>query len=300
MTKWKIDKVLGLSVGAGLMVAIALVDVGAIWLATVRPLGIGTFIIGLAGLCSLGLLGLIGYWLYGLASSGYTLDRNALVIHWGPMEQVIPMGEIETAFVGDDVEGRIQFYGGIWPGHCAGYGEIPDVGPTLFYGTAPPQHQVYIVTPSLAYGISPADQESFLASLHERLQMGPTQFVEQSSKRPGLLDWAIWRDWLGLGMLAAGSLIFLALLGLLCFRFPVLPRLMPLHFDVTGNPDRLGSRSQIFTIPLIGLLALLLNGVLGGLSYRRERVVSYLLWGGAILVQVLVWAAAIGILGQVG
>lgn len=298
MTEWKTDVGRGLSIGIGLMVAIVLVDFGLIWLAAIRPLTIGTFIVGLAVLFSLGLLALIGYWLQGLSSSGYLLDRNALVIHWGPMEQTIPTGQIERVLTGDEVEGRIQFYGGMWPGHCVGYGEVPGAGPALFYATVPPRYQIYIVTPGLTYGISPANAEGFLESLHKRLQMGPTQIVEQYSRRPGILNWAIWQDRVGLALLAVGFLAILALTGLLCFQFPALSRLVPLHFDAAGNADRLGSRGQIFFIPLIGLLALLLNGTLGAIAYRRERVASYLLWGGAVLVQVLVWIAAVGILGQ--
>jgi hypothetical protein len=298
MTKWKTDAMRGLSVGIGLMAAIILVDVGLVWLAVIRPLRIGTFIIGLAVLLSLGLLGLIGYWLHGLARSGYLLDRNALVIQWGPTEQTIPTTHIERVLTGDEVEGHIQFYGGMWPGHCVGYGEVPGAGAALFYATAPPRHQIYIVTPGLTYGISPANPERFLESLHRRLQMGPTQIVEQSSRRPGFLNWAIWRDRLGLALLATGFLALLALTGLLCFQFPALSRLVPLHFDAAGNPDRLGARGQVFIIPLIGLLALVANGVLGGFTYRRERVASYLLWGGAVLIQVLVWTAAVGILGR--
>ena len=299
MTEWKTGAGRGLRIGIGLMVAIILVDVGLIWLATIRPLTAGTFVIGLAVLFSLGLLALIGYWLHGLARSGYSLDRNALVIRWGLMEQTIPIRQIERVLTGDQVEGQIQFYGGMWPGHCVGYGEVPGAGPALFYATVPPRRQVYVVTPSLTYGISPANDAGFLESFHKRLQMGPTQIVEQSSRRPGILNWAIWRDRLGLALLAAGFLTILALTGFLCFRFPAISRLVPLHFDVAGNPDRLGSRGQIFIIPLIGLLTLVLNGTLGGLAYRRERMASHLLWGGAVLIQILVWIATVGILGQV-
>ena len=96
-----------------------------------------------------------------------------------------------------------------------------------------------------------------------------------------------------------GCLAVLALIGVLCFRFPSLPMLVPLHYDVMGAPDRLGPKAQVFITPLIGLLALLLNGMLGGVAYRRERMVSYLLWAGAILVQVLAWTAAAGILAYV-
>ena len=216
MTEWKTDVGRGLSVGIGLMVAIVLVDVGLIWLAAIRPLTIGTFIIGLAVLFSLGLLALIGYWLQGLSSSGYFLDRNALVIHWGPMEQTIPTRQIERVLTGDKVEGHVQFHGGMWPGHCVGYGEVPGAGPALFYATVPPRYQIYIVTPGLTYGISPANAEGFLESLHKRLQMGPTQIMEQSSRRPGILNWAIWQDRVGLALLAVGFLAILALTG----RFP--------------------------------------------------------------------------------
>jgi hypothetical protein len=298
MTEWKTQIGRGLSVGFGLMISIVLVDIGLIWLATLRPLTIGTFVIGLAVLFSLGLLALLGYWLYGLSSSGYLLDRNSLVIHWGTMEQTIPTRQIERVLTGDEIEGHIAFHGGMWPGHCVGYGEVPGAGPTLFNATVPPRHQIYIVTPSLTYGISPANPKGFLESLHKRMQMGPTQIVEQSSKRPAILDWIIWQDRLGLALLAVGFLTILALTGFLCFRFPALARFVPLHFNTAGNPDRLGPRGQIFIIPLIGLLALVLNGTLGSVAYRRERLVSYLLWGGAILIQVLVWAAAVGIVGQ--
>jgi hypothetical protein len=288
MTEWETDKTQGLVVGIGLMVAIFLVDVGVIWLAVDRARSTGVVSIGT----------LIGYWLYGLARSSYSLDRNALVIHWGPAGQVVPARQIERVLTGDEIEGRIQFYGALWHGHCVGYGEVSGVGPTLFYGTVPPRRMIYAATPGLAYGVSPADREGFLESLHTRLQMGPTQIVEQASKRPSVLDWPIWQDHLGLALLAGGILGVIVLIGLLCFWFPALPPHVPLHFDATGTPDRLVPRGQSFIVPLIGLLALLLNGALGALAYRYERLASYLLWGGGVLVQFLTWVAVIGILRQ--
>jgi hypothetical protein len=298
LTEWKTQKSKGLITGSGLMLAIILIDTGLIWLATERPLTIGTFVIGLAVLTSLFFLVLIGYWLYGLARSKYMLDRNALVIRWGAVEQIIPTTQIQRVLTGEEIKGNIRFYGGMWPGHWVGYGEVAGAGQTLFYATVPPRAQVYIVTPGLSYGISPADKDGFLASLHKRLEMGPTQLVEQGSLLPGFVHWAIWRDRLGLGMLLAGCIALLTLVGLLCFYFPALPDVVPLHFGATGVPDRLEARGGIFIVPLIGLLALLFNGTLGALAYRREKMISYLLWGGAALIQILIWKAALDILGQ--
>ena len=49
-------------------------------------------------------------------------------------------------------------------------------------------------------------------------------------------------------------------------------------------------------IPLIGLSVLIVNGALGWLVNARERLASHLAWGGAVLVQVLTWVAAVGVL----
>ena len=298
MIKWRMDARKGLGFGITLMLVIIVADVGLVSLATTHPISIGTFVIGLSVLLSLALLSLLGYWLYGLARSVILLDRNALVIRWGPMEQIIPIKDIERVLMGNEIEERIQFRGGMWPGHCIGYGEIPGIGPGLFFGTVPPRDQILIATPGVAYGISPSDYAGFLESLHERREMGATQVVEQSSRGPGFLSWSIWQDRLGLALLAVSYASLLALLALLCFRFLGLPRMVPLHFDAAGHVDRLGTRAQLFVVPLIGLLTLLLNSVLGLLFYRHEQVASYLLWGGSILIQFLVWTAAIRILGR--
>ncbi len=299
MTKWNISVGRGFGIGIGLMSVITLVNAALIGLAASRPISFGTFIVGLSAIFGFSLVGLIAYWVYGLAGASYMLDRNALTIAWGTSKQVIPTSEIERVFTGDDIEGKLRFYGGRWPGHWVGYGELPDAGPTLFYATQPLPQQIFISTPRLVYAISPTDQEDFLESLHKRLQMGPTQAMEQSSQRPSILDWPIWKDPLGLTMLGATTLAIVSLLGMLSFRFPALPMLIPLHFGASGSPDRLGPRVEIFLIPLIGLLAFLINGSLGSLAYRRNRVASYMLWGSSILIQVLVWTATCGLLSRI-
>lgn len=296
MTRWQTNPQTGLRVGVALIAAILLLDGGLIAWAAARPVTFSTFLVGLAVLTSVVLVGLLAYWLNCLVHSGYTLDRNAVVIDWGATQQVIPTPRIERVILGEELRGRIRFRGVRWPGHWLGYGEAEGLGPALFYATAPFRQQLLLVTPGLAYGISPEDREGFLRTLHSRLQMGPTQVVEQTSHGPAFLAWEFWRDRLGMGLLVGGWLVVVALLGFLCACYPTLPRLLPLHFDAAGNPDRLGVQGQIFFLPVIGTVVLLVNGVLGGLLYRHERLAAYLLWGGGAAVQVLLWAAVLGIL----
>lgn len=296
MTEWHTDPQTGLRVGLALIAALILIDTGLIVWAATTPVSFTTFLAGLLVLLSLAAIGWVAYRLTGLIHSAYVLDRNALVIVWGDTEQVIPTPQIERVILGEEIQGRVRFRGIRWPGCWVGYGEIEGIGPVLFYATAPLEEQVLIQTPGLAYGISPEDRDGFLQTLHNRLQMGPTQLVEQSSHGPAFARWEFWQDRLGLGLLAAGFLVLLALVGFLCARFPGLPPLLPLHFDAQGIPDRLGSRGEIFYLPLVGFVVLFTNGVLGGALYARERLASYLLWGAGALVQVLFWGAVLGIL----
>ena len=299
MTKWNVNAGRGFATGIGLMTLITLVTAALIGLAASQPVSFGTFIVGLAVTLGVLLVALLAYWVYGLAGAAYTLDRNAFVIRWGTSRQVVPTAAIERIFTGDEIEGGVRFYGGRWPGHWVGHGELLDAGPTLFYATQPLREQIFVVTPALTYAVSPADPEDFLDSLRQRVAMGPTQAMEQSSQRPTVLEWSIWQDWLGLALLGTGTLALVSLLAMVSFRFPRLPLLIPLHFGRSGFPDRLGPRAEVFLVPLIGLLTILVNGALGSILYNRNKVASYILWGGSILVQLLVWTATLTILGRI-
>ena len=206
MTKWNVKAGRGFAIGLGLMALMTLVNAAVIGIAASRPITFGTFIVGLSTILGLIVAGLVGYWVYGLAGASYLLDRNALIIRWGTSTQVIPTQVIQHVFTGDQIKGKVRFYGGRWPGHWVGYGELPDSRPTLFYATEPIHSQIFITTPGLVYSISPANRDAFLDSLHQRLQMGPTQVMEQSSQRPSVLDWPIWRDRLGMVLLAVAIL----------------------------------------------------------------------------------------------
>lgn len=66
--------------------------------------------------------------------------------------------------------------------------------------------------------------------------------------------------------LGAGALIMIAAAGILR-----LPEAVPVHFNLTGNPDRWGSPWELLLVPAIGLLLFAFLGVLAG----RARVFNY-------------------------
>lgn len=99
------------------------------------------------------------------------------------------------------------------------------------------------------------------------------------------------KDRLSLGLMVATPIALLALLLWLGPTYNSLPDLMPLHFDAQGNPDRIGARSEILILPAIGLIVYLFNissGLLLRLRFKMDFAAN-LLWGGAFMVQVLIW-----------
>ena len=295
--EWLTDKRTGTQTGLLFIVGLVMLDILCLVAMTTQPIGPLTFILSLIVLGSVPLLALIGYQLYSLARSGYDIDRNAVTIQWGLIKQIVPVESIQRIMLGAEVEGGVKYFRGWrWPGLMQGQGELPEADLTVFYASTALPQQLILVTPSISYAISPADTAGFIESIKARYELGPTQAIEQTTVHPAFFDWPVWSDRVAHYLLITGATMCLLLFGLVSLRFPHLPTQIALHYNVLGLPDRTGPALQAFILPLIGLVALGANTLLGGAFYRREQVASYLLWGGTIVVQVLLWIGTVNLL----
>ncbi len=294
--EWITDRRIGSQTGVLFIIATVMFDLILIGLILTQPIGLITFIAGLLAIFTLPLIALIAFQLRGLSRSGYMLDRNALTIFWGPIKQIVPTAAIQRIMLGSEVAGQIKFRGWRWPGLMVGQGEVPEAGLTLFYASVPLTEQLIVITPSLSYAISPTDVAGFIESIKARYELGPTQELEQTSVRPPIFDAPLWRDRLMYGLETAGFVLCAALFAYVCVRYASLPQKLPLHYTAAGVIDRYGTPAQSFILPLIGLLALVGNSVLGLWLYGREKMAAYVLWGGMIFVQVLLWVGSINLL----
>jgi hypothetical protein len=152
-----------------------------------------------------------------------------------------------------------------------------------------------LVTPGQAFAISPHDPDGFVSAFESRQKLGPNRLLDQTVRRARWLTWSLWTDQTAWVLLGAAVVVNLGLFGYLCLRFPGLDFQLPLHFNSMGQPDRIGTKIELFALPIIGLIILGTNLGLGLLLYRRERAGSYLLWGAAAAVQALFWLAAFSI-----
>jgi len=294
--EWKPRRIRGVLTGMGLVAGIVILDTLLVMWIAHKPVDLLTFVLGLIVALSLPVLVLMVYWLYSLAGMRYTLDRNGLVITCGATKQIVPMDSIRQVMPGAGLVLEGRMHGVRWPGYWLGHGRLTRLGLTLFYATAPLNEQLLVVTPTLTYAISPADAEAFTQAFETRRQLGPLKRWSQESQQARFASWLIWSDRVGHVFLGLGLLLNAGLFAYLCWRFPGLPSIVPLHFDAAGAVDRSGARNSLFILPLIGLLIWGGNSALGLLLRARERVAAYLLWSGTLLVQILLIVAMLALL----
>lgn len=262
----------------------------------VQQINLLSFLMLVAVLVSIPLLILLIYQTLGCLTLRYNLDRNGLIIRWIGTQQCVPIRDIQRIVSGHHFEGTIVHRRGLrWPGHERGVGMVPGIGRTRFLANRPLGDQLLLVAPGEAYGISPRDPEGFIQAYEARRQLGPNRLLDRGVDRGRLLTWPLWTDHTAWVLLGIAIIVNLALFGYLGSRYPSLDLQLPLHFDNQGLVDRIGTRIELFTLPIIGLIILVTNTVLGLLLYRRERAGSYLLWGAAAAAQALFWLAVFGI-----
>jgi hypothetical protein len=255
-----------------------------------------SFLMGLLVLLSLPVLLILAYQTVSCLTLRYRLDRNGIVIHWAGTEQTVPIRAVQRILWGHDMEAPIVHRRGLrWPGHERGEGQVPGIGRTSFVATRPLPDQLLLVTPGRAFGISPRDPEGFVEAFEARRALGPNRLLEEGLRQARWLTWPLWIDRTAGLLLGVAAAINLGLFGYLCARFPTLDLQLPLHFNSQGLADRIGTKAELFALPIIGLIILGTNLVLGLALYKRERAGSYLLWGAAAAAQALFWLATFSI-----
>jgi hypothetical protein len=290
--------------GYALIAGIILLDVGLLLLLISQPVTILSFAWGVLLLASVPAVGFIAFWASSLSAARYHVEGEVLVVEWGRIRNVVPLARIKAMVPGASGLKVASFRGLRWPGCYVGYGRSSNETHgfddlfTLFYATEPPREQLLIVTDTVAFGLSPADQKNFADCLEALLPAERSDEAAAPIPTTEFLHWQFWQDRRAQLLLSIPVLLNGALFAFLCGIFGRLPVTVPLHFDRFGVVDRVTSPSNLFVLPLLGLCAWLLNGALGWIFYRvrTERPVANLLWSSSIVVQITTWIALAGLL----
>lgn len=78
-------------------------------------------------------------------------------------------------------------------------------------------------------------------------------------------------------LLAVGALMNAVIWGWLLWQIRPQEQLLFLHYNVLFGVDRIGPWWRVFELPLIGLLVLLVNALIGWYFFEKDKTVGYIL-----------------------
>lgn len=282
---------------AGAIVGATLVAFYAILIHAMRQqsLGLDVFLMGLFLAAS---LPATFTWLRGmleLLTLQYTINRNGLVISTLFMAHMIPHDAIKEIMPGRQVQARLR--SPHWPGFIHARIQHPWLGELRILSTEPLDRQIILVTEGVSYGISPHDVKEFLQSYARYQSLGPITSLPHIDAPRTIATWPIWHDRVFWSGFTVALLLNVALAGYALLAYDRLPSIIPMHWDIYGQIDRLAPKAWIFWIPFIGEATLLFNTLVGILVSFRERFGARLLGWASVAIQASLWFAAWGILG---
>ncbi len=96
--------------------------------------------------------------------------------------------------------------------------------------------------------------------------------------------------------ITAGLSLVLFLLSIILPAWQLLPGIkeqiaIPLHYNIHLGVDLYGVWWRIFTISLIGLIILIVNFVLSGAMWSRDKVISHYLWIASVISELILLVA---------
>ncbi len=248
--------------------------------ASAGPVGLGS-LLGYAATAALVVLtALFAFWTYALATLSYAIDRNGLLITWGPTRQVVPLGAIERLVPGTAV-GVPGVRGISWLGHHVGRGEIERVGEVMFYSThQSPEQVLYVMTTERNYAISVEDPHAFAREIQIRQELGPTTTVAHHVERTGAAAQSFWEDERAREVVLAALLLCLGLWMYVIARYGSLPPTLDLTFPpgARGELIAVSSREALLALPRAATVLLLANTLIGVFVHAHSRVAAYVLF----------------------
>ncbi len=286
----------GVLVHLGIISLLTLVVLALFLLATEASLGL-PFLLYLLGALFLAVpIPVLIYRLYALLRSSYELGRNGIRLQWGLRVEDIPLSEVLSLQIMEDLEKPITLPRLRLPGALLGTQTDSGIGEVEFLASKF-EALVLINTPNKVFVISPEDRSKFLRVFQEKTEMGSLVPLQPFSSSPRFLFIDIWRIPGGRIFLVTSIVMSLALFLWVSLVVPMVPE-VSLGFSSTGTPNPPVSSGQLYLLPVINALLMVASYTLSIYFFRQsnKHPLMYLLWGSSVFTALLFLAAVYFIL----
>lgn len=261
--------------------------VGAGWWVTQQPIGWGLFGGLVLAVASLALSILFALWTLGYYSLHYVLGPDSLRVVWLLREDVIPYSAINAVYAGQRLAEPLRVRGVVWPGNYVGRARARNLGVLQVFATTLDRPELTILLSELGGYVLSAPAE-FRTTLVERLEATRDEPASDGLRTAGPrtgVSRAVADRWL-LACLGIALLLLLAMLGAIIARYETLPELLALQLDPLGQPVAMRSRFELFSLPGIGAVVLLVDVLVGMVLHSRDALAARLVWTAPVLVQI--------------
>lgn len=229
---------------------------------------------------------LILYRTYTLATTRYTLSRDALDLRWGLRREVIPLNQVEWARPASDFESRLPLPWFRLPGSIFSPLDINGLGATQFLATHPTD-VILAHTANQTYIISPQNLMGFLQQFNRYAELGQTTRVQPISDSFRSIWEETWRDGrakmlIGIGLILVG-VAWVSAIGVVA-TFPQVT-----WVDLTLVPS-----NRLVLLAILATLFWLADLWTGLFYYLRGNVskpLIYMVWGSSIAASMILIVA---------
>lgn len=274
---------------------IVLIDLLLLVWAVRRPVDLLKFVLIFTIVASIPVLVHLLYRTWIAFTLEYWVDRNSLTLRWANVRAVLPLASIRRIVMDEplpQVDGVWQ-----WPTSAVRTLATVDDVPLQLCANQTARQCLYVDTDDAMYALTPANPEAFVAALQERYQMGEAGIVAAGYTRRVWLDRWLPADRLGAWLLGSGLIGVLLIFGVLMIAFPDLADVLTVRYNSAGLPEEIREKSVLFRLPAISLLVWIVNGGAGILlTANRQFVGAYMLWAGAIVVDLFMLLSVVSLI----
>jgi hypothetical protein len=242
----------------------------------------------------------LGYRLYALLRSGYTLERERLILRWGLRLEEIPLSDIEWIRPASDLEHPLNLPWLRLPGGLLGLRRHVDLGLVEFLA-AEPRNLLLVGTTRRVYVISPADARGFVQAFARAIELGSLAHAEARSQYPTFIISHAWENllarylWISGALLNAGLFIWVSLL------IPTLGQIT-LGAQFGTEVAETVPATQLILLPIVSILLFLIGWAAGLNFYRweKQQPLAFVVWGFSTLNALLFLLAVFFIVNTTG
>ncbi len=149
-----------------------------------------------------------------------------------------------------------------------------------------------VCTPGKTYALSPTEPEAFITAFQHAFELGSLAELTPVSVQPAAYLRRVWDTAAARWLLLAGLGLTLALLVVVALQIP-LRQTVTLDFNMRGEPLEGVPATMLLLLPVLAIIFFFID-LIGGLYFFRkeeQRMIAFLLWGTAILLPLMMFAA---------